>query len=207
MTNNSPKVLDAIGDTPLARLRRVVPLGSTKVLAKLEFTNPTGSMKDRVAKAMVEAAAADGRFKPVGTVVEYTAGPTGISLALVRAALGYGLKIVFSHVFADEKRHTIGAFSAKIQIVKSDKKKVTDKRVSKSELSVALTIIGASFGCAVAAIILSLGKYWTHINPAITVAHAVAGAISSRCADTVCRFSNIGRFVSWLDSTAYVSIR
>lgn len=71
---------------------------------------------------------------------------------------------------------------------------------------VALTIIGASFGCAVAAIIWSLGKYWTHITPAITVAHAVAGAIRQGVLIPYVG-SNIGRFVSWLDSTAYVSIR
>src|SRR5215472_17531859 len=81
-------VLDSIGNTPIVRLRHVVPKGLAKVLAKLEFTNPTGSMRDRVAKAMVEAAEKDGRLKPNGTVVEYTAGTTGISLALVCAAKG-----------------------------------------------------------------------------------------------------------------------
>jgi Pyridoxal-phosphate dependent enzyme len=72
-------------------------------------------MKDRVAKAMVEAAASDGRLKPGGTVVEYTAGTTGISLALVCAAKGYNLKIVFSDAFSDEKRYTMQAFGAKIR--------------------------------------------------------------------------------------------
>jgi cysteine synthase len=129
LPNISSGVLDAIGDTPLVQLRRVVPSGSAKVFAKLEFTNPTGSMKDRVAKAMVEAAVSYGRLNPGGTVVEYTAGTTGISLALVCAALGYGLKIVFSDAFADEKRYTMQAFGAKIRDVKSDKKKITEKLI------------------------------------------------------------------------------
>ncbi len=98
-------------------------------MAKLEFTNPTGSMKDRVAKAMIEAAEVDGRLKPGGTVVEYTAGTTGISLALICAARGYNLKIVFSDAFSDEKRYTMRAFGAKIQDVKSDNKKITEKLI------------------------------------------------------------------------------
>ena len=129
MTNNSANVLDAIGNTPITQLRRVVPRGSAKVLAKLEFANPTGSMKDRVAKAMIEAAEADGRLKPGGTVVEYTGGTTGISLALICAAKGYNLKIVFSDAFSDEKRYTMQAFGAKIQDVKSDNKKITEKLI------------------------------------------------------------------------------
>lgn len=107
----------------------MVPRGSAKVLAKLEFANPTGSMKDRVAKAMIEAAEADGRLKPGGTVVEYTGGTTGISLALICAAKGYNLKIVFSDAFSDEKRYTMQAFGAKIQDVKSDNKKITEKLI------------------------------------------------------------------------------
>jgi cysteine synthase len=84
-------VLAGIGNTPLVELRRVVPPGSARVLAKLEWANPTGSMKDRMAKAAIEAAEADGRLEPGGTVVEYTGGTTGISLAFVCAAKGYPL--------------------------------------------------------------------------------------------------------------------
>lgn len=113
----------------MVQLRRVVPEGSARVLAKLEFTSPTGSMKDRVAKAMVEAAEADGRLQPGGTVVEYTAGTTGISLALVCAAKGYHLSIVFSDAFSDEKRYTMQAFGAKIRDVKSENKKITEKLI------------------------------------------------------------------------------
>jgi cysteine synthase len=125
----SSTVLDAIGNTPIIQLRRVVPNGSAKVFAKLEFTNPTGSMKDRVAKAMIEAAERDGRLKKGGTVVEYTAGTTGISLALVCAAKGYNLEIVYSDAFTEEKRYTMKAFGAHITDVKSDHKRITEKLI------------------------------------------------------------------------------
>jgi cysteine synthase A len=118
-------VLDSIGNTPLVQLQKVVPPTSARVFAKLEWANPTGSMKDRMAKAVIEAAEADGRLRPGGTAVEYTAGTTGISLALVCAAKGYGLKIVFSDAFSGEKRHTMRAFGAQILDVKSDDKKIT----------------------------------------------------------------------------------
>jgi cysteine synthase len=119
-------VLDAIGSTPLVRLERIAPPGSATIVAKLEFANPTGSMKDRMARAVVEAAVADGRLPPGGTVVEYTAGTTGISLAFVCAALGYGLEIVFSDAFSDEKRVTMQAFGAHITDVSSDNRQITE---------------------------------------------------------------------------------
>src|SRR5215467_9791509 len=122
-------ILDAIGNTRLIQLRNLVPKDSARVMVKLEFTNPTGSMKDRVAKAMVEAAEKDGRLKPGGTVVEYTAGTTGISLALVCAAKRYGLKIVYSDAFTEEKRYTMKAFGAEVTDVKSDNKKITEKLI------------------------------------------------------------------------------
>jgi cysteine synthase len=122
-------VLDAIGNTPLVQLRNVVPRDSASVLVKLEFENPTGSMKDRVAKAMVEAAERDGRLKPGGTIVEYTAGTTGVSLALVCAAKGYGLKIVYSDAFTEEKRNMMKAFGAEIVDVKSENKQITEKLI------------------------------------------------------------------------------
>jgi cysteine synthase len=87
MQNPHP-ALGSIGNTPLVQLQRIVPAGSARVLIKLESANPTGSMKDRVAKAMVEAALKDGRLTPGGAVVEYTGGTTGVSLAYVCAALG-----------------------------------------------------------------------------------------------------------------------
>jgi cysteine synthase A len=119
-------ILDAIGKTPIAELRRVVPPGSARVLAKLEWANPTGSMKDRMAKEVIEAAERDGRLQPGDSVVEYTAGTTGVSLALVCAAKGYELEIVFSDAFSDEKRLTMLAFGAHITDVASDNGKINE---------------------------------------------------------------------------------
>src|SRR5437867_7861236 len=115
-------LLDSIGNTPLVELHRIVPAGSARVVAKLESANPTGSMKDRMARALIERAAAAGRLSPGGTVVEYTAGTTGISLALVCAALGYQAHMVFSDAFSDEKRYTMLAYGARITDVPSDNK-------------------------------------------------------------------------------------
>lgn len=125
----SKRVLDAIGNTPLVELRRVVPPGSARVIAKLESANPTGSMKDRVALAMVERAAADGRLPPGGTVVEYTAGTTGVSLALICAARGYRAHFVFSDAFSEEKRYTMRAYGAELTDVLSDDKRITEQLI------------------------------------------------------------------------------
>src|SRR6185295_5637861 len=107
-------VLAGIGNTPLVELTKVVPSGCARIVAKLEWANPTGSMKDRMAKAAIEAAEASGRLAPGGTVVEYTAGTTGISLAFVCAAKGYSIEIVFSDAFSAEKRRTMQAFGARV---------------------------------------------------------------------------------------------
>ena len=122
-------VLESIGDTPIVELRKLIPAGSARVLAKLEFANPTGSMKDRMAKAAIEGAEAAGRLGPGGTVVEYTAGTTGVSLALVCAVKGYQLKAVFSDAFSDEKRRMMEAFGAHITDVISDQKKITESLI------------------------------------------------------------------------------
>ena len=122
-------VLDAIGNTPIIEFRRIVPHGSARVLAKLESANPTGSMKDRMAKAVIEAAESNGRLPPGATVVEYTAGTTGISLALACAAKQHPLEIVYSDAFSDEKRVTMKAFGAHITDVKSDQKRINEALV------------------------------------------------------------------------------
>ncbi len=122
-------VLGTIGNTPIAALRKIVPEGSARILVKLEFANPTGSMKDRMAKAVIEAAAKDGRLPPGGTVVEYTAGTTGIALAFVCAATGHKLHAVFSDAFSEEKRRTMLAFGAEITDVTSDRKQITEKLI------------------------------------------------------------------------------
>jgi cysteine synthase A len=122
----SEGVLAGVGNTPIVELRRVVPAGSARVLLKLEWANPTGSMKDRMGVAAIEAAEHDGRLQRGGTVVEYTAGTTGISLAFVCAAKGYRLEIVFSDAFSDEKRLVMQAFGANITDVPSDNKKINE---------------------------------------------------------------------------------
>lgn len=96
------------------------------MVVKLEWANPTGSMKDRMAVAAIQAAIAHGRLSPGGTVVEYTAGTTGISLALVCAALGYELEVVFSDAFSEEKLRTMTALGAHITIVESDGGRITE---------------------------------------------------------------------------------
>ncbi|HEX4574642.1 MAG TPA: cysteine synthase family protein [Gemmatimonadales bacterium] len=126
---SSLQVLDAIGHTPLVEFRHVVPSGSARVVAKLESANPTGSMKDRVARAMVDQAAADGRLAPGGTVVEYTAGTTGVSLALICAARGYNAHFVFSDAFSEEKRRTMRAYGAELTDVQSDNKRITEQLI------------------------------------------------------------------------------
>lgn len=118
-------VLDGIGNTPLIELTKIVPRNSARVFAKLEWANPTGSMKDRVALAMIDAAERDGRLNPAGTVVEYTAGTTGISLALVCAAKGHRLKAVFSDAFSEEKGQMMRALGAEVILEPSDEKKIT----------------------------------------------------------------------------------
>jgi cysteine synthase len=126
MLHVNQSVLSAIGNTPIVDLSQMVSPGSARLLMKLEWNNPTGSMKDRMALAAIEGAEASGRLERGGTVVEYTAGTTGISLAFVCAAKGYDIAIVFSDAFSDEKRRTMEAFGARITDVKSDNKKITE---------------------------------------------------------------------------------
>jgi cysteine synthase A len=110
-------VLDAIGRTRIVPLRHIVPEGSARILLKLEYENPTGSMKDRMALAMVEAAEADGRLKPGGSVVEYTGGSTGVSLAFVCAAKRIPVQIVTSEASSKEKRDHMTALGARLTLV------------------------------------------------------------------------------------------
>jgi cysteine synthase A len=112
-------MLDAIGETPVVRLERLVESGMAEVWVKLESANPTGSYKDRMALAMIEGAERDGRLSPGQTVVEYTGGSTGSSLAYVCALKGYPLRIVSSDAFATEKLRTMEAFGAELTILPS----------------------------------------------------------------------------------------
>src|SRR5262245_23875527 len=111
--------IDAIGDTPVARLERLAGQDSAEVWVKLEAANPTGSYKDRMALAMIEAAERDGRLRPGQPVVEYTGGSTGSSLAFVCAVKGYPLRIVSSDAFASEKIRTMLAFGAEVELLHS----------------------------------------------------------------------------------------
>ncbi len=118
-------ILQTIGNTPVVRLQKVVPPASADVLVKLEYFNPTGSYKDRMALAMIEEAEARGVLRPGMTVVEYTGGSTGSSLAFVCAVKGYAFKVVSSDAFAREKLQTMRAFGAELMIVPSQDGKIT----------------------------------------------------------------------------------
>jgi cysteine synthase A len=112
-------ILERIGNTPLVELKALVPPGHARILLKLESENPTGSMKDRMALAMVEAAERDGRLPPGGRVVEYTGGSTGVSLALISAVKRHPLSIVTSDAFSAEKRAHMAALGAELTLVPS----------------------------------------------------------------------------------------
>jgi len=112
-------ILQRIGGTPLLELKRIVPEGCARLLIKLECENPTGSMKDRMALAMIEAGERSRRLQPGGRVVEYTGGSTGVSLAFICAARGYPLSIVTSDAFSAEKRNHMAALGAELTIVPS----------------------------------------------------------------------------------------
>jgi len=127
MTNLPPDILSCIGGTSLLALRRVGPAGGARILLKLENENPTGSMKDRMALAMIAAAEADGRLAAGGCVVEYTGGSTGVSLALVCAVKGYPLHIVTSDAFAREKLDHMKILGARLTVVPSESGRMTEK--------------------------------------------------------------------------------
>lgn len=114
-----PGALAAIGDTPVVRLSRLVGPDDAEVWVKLESSNPTGSYKDRMALAMIEGAERAGTLRPGQTVVEYTGGSTGSSLAFVCAIKGYPLRIVSATCFAQEKIQTMRAFGADVELIES----------------------------------------------------------------------------------------
>jgi len=141
-------ILDCIGSTHLLPLRHIAPTGGARILVKLESENPTGSMKDRMALAMIEAAEKDGRLKPGGSVVEYTGGSTGVSLSLVCAVKGHPLHIVTSDAFAREKLQHMESLGATLKIVRSEGGGMT--------ASLTRTMIEEA-----RVIATSLGSYWT----------------------------------------------
>lgn len=141
-------ILDGIGNTSLIALRNIVPANGARILLKMENENPTGSMKDRMALAMIEAAEADGRLKLGGSVVEYTGGSTGVSLSLVCAVKGYPLDIVTSDAFAQEKLDHMKLLGAELHIVRSDSGRMTEK-LTKDMIEEARIIAAAK------------GSFWT----------------------------------------------
>ena len=117
--NKPPAILSLIGDTPLVELTRI-DTGPCQLFVKMESQNPTGSIKDRVALAMIEAAEDDGKLKPGGTVIEATAGNTGLGLALVAGAKGYRVLLVIPDKMSQEKIYHVRALGAEVRIVRSD---------------------------------------------------------------------------------------
>jgi cysteine synthase A len=122
-------ILQAIGNTSLVRLRKVVPPGCGKIFVKLEWENPTGSMKDRMAQAVISRAEEDGRLRPGDTIVEYTGGSTGISLALICVARGYRIHIITSDAFSQDKLKQMSAFGAELTLVPSEGGLTTKKLI------------------------------------------------------------------------------
>jgi cysteine synthase A len=122
-------ILHAIGNTSLVRLRNVVPPGCAQVFAKLEWENPTGSMKDRTAQAMISRAEEEGRLKSGDVVVEYTGGSTGISLALICVAKRYRLHIITSDAFSKDKLNQMTAFGAELTLIPSESGLTTKKLI------------------------------------------------------------------------------
>ena len=127
--DSTRSILQAIGNTSLVPLRRVVPPDCARISVKLEWENPTGSMKDRSAQAMISRAEADGRLKPGNTIVEYTGGSTGTSLAMVCAARGYHLRIVTSTAFSQDKLDHMAALGAELTLVPSEGGMTTKKLI------------------------------------------------------------------------------
>ena len=139
MTSPAPvdSVLHAIGRTPVLKLQKVVPPNSADVYVKLEYFNPTGSYKDRMALAMIEGGERSGKLRKGMRVVEYTGGSTGSSLAMVCAIKGYEFHPLSSDAFAQEKLDTMRAFGADLEIVASDDGKVTPALFDKFKARIA----------------------------------------------------------------------
>ena len=125
----SKKML-AIGNTPLIKLERLSEPGCAEIYVKYEGANPTGSMKDRMALAMIKGAEERGELKPGGTVIDYTGGSTGSSLAMVCATKGYKAYFVSSDAFSEEKLQTMRAFGAQLEIFPSENHAITAKLIN-----------------------------------------------------------------------------
>ncbi|WP_295794810.1 cysteine synthase family protein [Mucilaginibacter sp.] len=132
--NNMPQndnITAAIGNTPLVKLRNIVPENCADIYIKLEYYNPTGSYKDRMALSVIENAERRGDIKPGTTIVECTGGSTGTSLAFVCSVKGYKFHVISSDAFAKEKLQTMRIFGADLEIMPSDGGKVTPDLIPK----------------------------------------------------------------------------
>ena len=116
MGSHHPTVLDLVGGTPLVRLQRLAEEGGPTLLAKLEYMNPGGSVKDRIGLRMIEAAEREGKLRPGGTIVEPTSGNTGVGLAIAAALKGYHCVFVMPDKIAEEKRALLRAYGAEVVI-------------------------------------------------------------------------------------------
>src|SRR6476646_6514509 len=141
-------IVQAIGNTPVVRLRKVVSQSMGEVLVKLEYYNPTGSYKDRMALAMIEGAEARGDLRPGMRVIEFTGGSTGSSLAMICAAKGYRCVLLSSDAFAAEKLRTMEAFGAELRLIPSDGGRVTPALFDR-------------FKAAIAELVKEPDTYWT----------------------------------------------
>lgn len=149
MTQSSnSNILQTIGNTPLVKLSKIVPEHCAEIYVKLEYFNPTGSYKDRMALAIIEEAEARGDIKPGMTIVEYTGGSTGTSLAFICAVKGYNFKVVSSDAFAKEKLKTMRLFGAELEIVPAEEGRITPSLFVRMEEKVTQ-------------IVQDCGAYWT----------------------------------------------
>ena len=129
-------ILEAIGNTPLVQLQHVVPADAAKIFLKLEYYNPTGSYKDRMALAMISEAEKRGDLKPGMRVIEYTGGSTGSSLAMVCAAKGYLFNPLSSDAYAREKLQTMRAFGADLELIASDGGRITPELFNRFKIRI-----------------------------------------------------------------------
>lgn len=128
-------ILDTIGNTPLVRINKLWTNESVEIYAKVEGTNPTGSIKDRIALKMIEQAEAEGTLTPGKTIIEPTSGNTGIALAMIGATLGYDVEIVMSSAVSVERQKMIAAFGARVILTAADEG--TDGAIRKARALVA----------------------------------------------------------------------
>lgn len=132
INNLKDTLMEGIGSTPLIKLKHLTEVNSADIYVKFEGANPTGSMKDRMALSMIEGAEKRGDLQKGGTVVDYTGGSTGSSLAMICSAKGYKAHFVSSDAFAQEKLQTMRAFGAKLELIPSEDGKITAKVIYKA---------------------------------------------------------------------------